>query len=193
MIEKLMHHERCVVLDGESYDIRTDFKVWAEIESLIYCSDEDEKTRLAKILALAYPILPHNPILAFEAIVSFYCGTDKCAEGEEKAGGGTHTAVPLCCVKQDFAYIYAAFLSEFGIDLTKTRLHWWRFKALLGALGENTMFAKIVGYRAADLAEIRDKAQRRHYEKMKKRFALRLCITDEEKATRLADAIGELF
>ncbi len=189
MMESLVSPARHVVIDGERYAINTDFRVWAEIESIMLCESGDDFVRLGKIFALAYPHLPHNPVLALKCIMNFYGGSED-AEGSETQ---STARLPLYCVKQDFAYIYAAFLSEFGIDLCRDTLHWWRFRALIGAIGENTMFSKIVSYRASEPAQIKDKELRRHYEKMKKRFALRLRQSDEESAARFAECIEGLF
>ena len=190
MMDKLINPPSCVEIDGESYKINTDFKVWAEIEKLMFCDFQSENIRLAKILALAYPTLPHNPIGALEKIVYFYRGGEETnAQGE----GRDPAPVPLYCIKQDFKYIYAAFLSEFGIDLCTENMHWWHFRALVSALGDDTMFAKIVRLRASNPAEIKDKEIRQRHEKYKKMFALQLSESEETRAARLAKCIEGLF
>ena len=49
----------------------------------------------------------------------------------------------------DDKYIYSAFKEQYNIDLNSIKyLHWWKFKALLKSLKEDTEFVKIKGYRA---------------------------------------------
>ena len=36
----------------------------------------------------------------------------------------------------------------FNIDLTKDKVHWWKFKAIMNSLPENTEFVKIIRYRS---------------------------------------------
>ena len=56
-------------------------------------------------------------------------------------------------------------------NLTRARLHWWRFKALMSNLPEETQLAKIIGFRTADLAQFQG-AERERRAELKERFAL---------------------
>jgi hypothetical protein len=55
--------------------------------------------------------------------------------------------------KKDFDFdfdsgrILASFIEAYGIDLTKTDLHWWVFLQLLNALPEETIFRKVIDIR----------------------------------------------
>ena len=40
---------------------------------------------------------------------------------------------------KDSPYIYAAFLEQYGIDLVDTRLHWYKFLALLHGLHDTEL------------------------------------------------------
>ena len=67
--------------------------------------------------------------------------------------------------------IVAAFQQAYGIDLTRARLHWWRFKALMSNLPEETQLVKIIGFRTADLTQFQGEERERRAE-LKERFAL---------------------
>lgn len=67
--------------------------------------------------------------------------------------------------------IVAAFQQAYGIDLTRARLHWWRFKALMSNLPEETQLVKIIGFRTADLTQFQG-AERERRAELKERFAL---------------------
>ena len=65
----------------------------------------------------------------------------------------------------------AAFQQAYGIDLTTTKLHWWRFKALFAALPEDTRMFQIMSYRAVDLSRL-EGAERERYARLKDIYAL---------------------
>lgn len=56
---------------------------------------------------------------------------------------------------EDADYIYSAFVQAYGIDLIdqQGKLHWSKFKALLGSLPKDTMFSQIMqirGWKSSD-------------------------------------------
>ena len=172
-----------VEIDGKAYRINTDFRIWIEIERLLFDRSIDDEKRFANILVLAYPALPPRPYSAIERIMWFYSGgglNDETSNGQKS---------PAFDILEDFDYIWAAFWGEFGIDLTRENLHWWKFRALLGALSDKCLFSKIVGYRTVDTSVIKDKEQKKFYEKMKKQFCLKskkgISLNDEEVAEKL--------
>ena len=71
----------------------------------------------------------------------------------------------------DAGYIVAAFQQAYGIDLTREKVHWFRFRALFAALPEDTLMAKIMSWRTMDLSEY-DGSMRAHYADLQERFAL---------------------
>ncbi len=157
-----------VVIDGMEYALNTDFSVWIEIEQLIFCRKHLPEEALAKVLTLAYPVLPENPGEAIGKLLWFYSGGKPSADGKKKSG----FQAPPFDLKEDFGYVWAGFLSEFGIDLSRSSLHWWKFLALLSALSEDCRFSRIVSYRSTDTSQIKDGNLRRFYEKMKDKYRL---------------------
>lgn len=189
MVHRLIKPCTRVRIDGQEYEINTDFKVWMEIEQIFFDREISDETRLAEILVLAYPVLPPSPIEAVRRLLWFYSGGDE--DGRVSGAETAEIRLPLYNLMRDFDYIWASFLSEFGIDLTKEPLHWWKFKTLLGCLGENTQFARVVGYRCMDISAIKDKSAKRFYEKMKKKYSIPL--DEASRQQKLADSLGALF
>ncbi len=185
MESRLMKISDSVTVGGRKYRINTDFRLWIEIEGLLFDDKSDPMLRLAKIFALAYPDLPQNPYDAVCGIMDFYAGGES---GSRDAGG--QKAEPCYDHAEDFDYIWGGFMSQYGIDLTETNMHWWKFKALLACLGEDCKFSKIVAFRTMDTSVIQDKAQKRFYEKMKKQFRLKRSGLDEDA---VANSLAELF
>ena len=56
---------------------------------------------------------------------------------------------------QDADYIYASFMQDYGIDLFEQqgKLHWYKFKALLAGLSDETKFKRVVEIRMKDTGE----------------------------------------
>ena len=158
--------------------------MWIEIENLLFCGGNDELS-LARALALAFPVLPPEPQKAIEAMVWFVAG------GRMPEIAGESAAAPCFDIRQDFGYIWGAFMDEFGIDLSKSDMHWWHFLALLGCLSDRCKFSQIVGYRSLDLSTVKDKEQRQMYAKMKKKFALRGTARTGEQ--QIVDSLEGLF
>ena len=92
--------------------------------------------------------------------------------------------------EHDANLIYSAFLSQYGIDLNEIDyLHWWKFKSLFEGLNDDNRICEIMGYRAVDLSKIKDEDQRKHYQKLKNKFALPDNRSVEEKEQDFANAL----
>lgn len=79
---------------------------------------------------------------------------------------------------QDANYIFASFLQEYGIDLTKEfgKLRWEKFIALLNGLRNDTKFNEIVGIRCAELPTGSDEhsiAEKQRMMKLKSMYELK--------------------
>ena len=158
-----------VLVDGVVYPINTAFHVWVQFELAMQNPDLSDTDKVRTALELCYPTVPADLGAALEQLLWFYrCGEDSPKEG--KGSGGTHHKKAYC-FEQDADYIYSAFLSCYGIDLTDSDMHWWKFRALFRALPQECEMVKIMGYRTADLKGL-PKAQKKFYEKMRKLYAL---------------------
>ena len=95
--------------------------------------------------------------------------------------------------EQDAWAIYAAFVQAYGIDLHKTRLHWWTFLDLLRALPEDTRFSQIIGIRGQPLPKPTkyNADERRRIAQLKAEYALRPtgsnAVTKEEGLRKMAE------
>lgn len=107
---------------------------------------------------------------AYAALLRFYAAGLPRRQEEDAAEAGGPSG-PAFDYAEDSSYILAAFQQAYGIDLTASTMHWWRFRALLGGLPDTCLFSRIIGWRTADLTEMPD-YQRRYYEQQRQRFAL---------------------
>jgi len=163
-----------VEIAGSKVSIDTNFRTGILFEELMLDRSMNDMDKLRTALDLYFPGYAFAPEIvpeAVQALLWFYqCGAGTKTAGSQ--GGGASTEDPPYSYEYDADYIYAAFLGSFGIDLARTALHWWQFRALFRSLPEDTQFMKIVGYRTMKIPAKMPKDQRQHYEKLKKLHAL---------------------
>lgn len=167
-----------VWIGDQEVPINTDYRTGILFEQLISNAGLSDEEKISEAVELYYgdgivPFLQSaaDAMEAVNRLIWFYrCGREM-SEGEAESGG-SGTKDPPFSYEYDAEYIYAAFMEAYRIDLTKDRLHWWKFRALFLSLPETTQFQKIVGYRVMDIPSKMPKEQKRFYQQMKKRYAL---------------------
>ena len=184
-------YPKTVTVGGEEYEINTDFRVWAQIDELLF-SGEISPERAAQILGLCYKQrLPEDAKAAFEAVIRFHAAGKVQRKNGRKRMERQRRYVSFL---YDEAYISAAFFSEYNIDLSSTDMHWWRFRTLFDGLSENQKICEIINIRAADISKIKDKSARAYYSRAKSLYKLPDTRSEEEieadGAEMLSRAIG---
>ena len=90
----------------------------------------------------------------------------------------------------DDDYIYAAFMTQYGIDLQDIEyMHWWKFRAMFNSLTNQNEFVKIMEYRSIDLKDDMPKEQKSFYRKMKRIHALPSMDDEDERTNAIAEAL----
>lgn len=107
----------------------------------------------------------------YRHLLEFYQAGERAASGGDASGESEAPATLPFDYQCDAPYIVAAFQRVYGIDLTRERVHWFRFRALFAALPEETLMAKIMSWRTMDLSEY-EGSMRAHYADLQERFAL---------------------
>ncbi len=161
-------HLHSLSISGEEYEIRTDFRVWINVSEIFSSSTLSSAEKIIKIFSLIFSsnTLPPSIDEALKSIGGFLSPFSPSI-GEKGSGGGK----PSFSFSHDGGYIYAAFLSQYGIDLTSAHLHWWRFLALFFAL-DSCKFTEIVKIRTLDLSTIKDPNEKRFIRKLKRLYRL---------------------
>lgn len=155
----------------EGYLIRTDYRVGIQISQAL----EDEELTPQERLAVAFSLLYGEgapPVqTAYRGLTWFLnAGNPPEEEGEPGGAGQEETGIRFFSFDYDATRLYSGFRRMYHIDLDKTFMHWFRFLALLGDLGE-CAFTQVVHYRTADLSKM-DKETRRTYQRMRHKYAL---------------------
>lgn len=115
--------------------------------------------------------IPRVFVELWQGVIDFYLAGEQAAEPAAAKPVSRPDTGPAFDYRCDAPYIVAAFQQAYGIDLTTEKMHWFRFRALFAALPEDTLMAKIIGWRSADLADY-EGSMREHYAALKERFAL---------------------
>lgn len=169
-----------VMLDGlpdeyEGYLIRTDFRIGMQISEALGDVNLAEPEKRITALHLLYGNgVPSDSELAENGLRWFMSGGDP--DDEHTPEGKP----PTFDFEQDNRLTYSAFRARYGIDLTRERLHWFAFLAMLGDLGGCSL-TDIIGIRGTDLNKLSE-AQRNEYAKMQERYRIKPQISDADKA-----------
>ncbi|MBR3133395.1 MAG: hypothetical protein IKG42_04950 [Clostridia bacterium] len=147
-----------VILKGKKYKINVDFRNIISFEKKLQDKSVKDDEKIEYIIRHFYPAFFYaenyknflfNPQLYKEAIQKFIwfykCGREEYHKGKS---GGKYSQSEIFSYEYDDEYIYGAFLEQYKIDLSTEKIHWWKFKALLKSLKDDTEFVKIKGYRA---------------------------------------------
>lgn len=173
----------CVIGAGIYYPIKTDFSVWLEFARLI---EQEEAHGIFRVLNLCYKDKqPDNPFEAIRLLCTFFAG------GEESKCRSSN-ADPIISFTQDEELIYASFLSEYGINLAKDKLHWWRFLALLRNLSPNSALMRVVQIRTAKLSDVKNPTLRRSLLRQKRLYTLGKKADEGETLAELFEAEKEV-
>ena len=178
LIDKL---PRTVNIDAQEIEVNSDFRVFILFEQILKDYELSKEDKIKKCLSLFYKEKPTNLVEAIEQMFNFYSMSfmnDFCTSNKSK---GSKKNKNLYDWDFDQAYIYAAFLTQYRIDLQEIDyLHWWKFRFLFMSLDEDNKISKIIGYRDVDTSKIKDKEEKKRYEKLKKEFAIPERISIEE-------------
>ncbi len=187
---------KSVLIDGRECSICWDYQTWMRFDG-IRESNIGEEEKLIGMLQLCYPRIPENIEEAVNKMLWFYrCGEEEEKEEKRQRYQRRTSKEPAFSFSQDEPYIYAAFLEEYGIDLTQTQdLHWWKFMSLFESLGEDTKMSKIMYYRKASISGL-PKERRAFINEMKKLYQIRQNsegrrLTLEERNQRWIDYVKE--
>ena len=174
-------HPTSLLISGREYEINTDFRVWILVSEIFSKEDISPADKIIKIFSLIFTssVLPPSIDASIEEIGAFLSPFSFAKKGE---GGGK----PAFSFSHDGGLIYAAFLSQYGIDLTSAHLHWWRFLALFFAL-DSCKFTEIVKIRALDLSQIKDTNQKRFIRNLKRLYRL------PSLKNEMSEEIGKIF
>lgn len=184
-----------VKVKGKEFSISSDFRTGIIFEKILNDNAIDNREKVENILDLYYgDKAPNDTQEAINAVLDFYaCGNRKKPQSEGKQ---PYKPKQQQIYDYDFDadYIFAAFLTQYGIDLNEIEyMHWWKFQALFKSLESHNKIVEIMGYRSADLGKIKDKHEKSRIIKLKQIYALPENLTFEDKVARAGAAFGGMI
>lgn len=189
-----------ISVDGKSYRINTDYRVWIQVEDLICDSSKDDIEVITQILKLCFttkagtPLeLPKTWTVTIKALFDFYSRRNVSdTESAERQKEISKRPERIYNYDYDADYIYAAFVQQYNIDITAIEMHWWKFRALFAGLTTETKMGKIMEYRSMDLTGIKDKQLLKQYRHAKEIYRLPDNRTEREKENDFANRLCNL-
>lgn len=173
-----------LTISGIRYPIKTSFRDWIKFENAL--CNQDDNVSIEDIFRLVFERIiptPKHYEEAVDQLLWFYnCGRDNHSSGKS-------SGKDIFSYEYDDGYIEAAFKQQYDIDLNDIELHWWKFHAYMLALSPDTEFVKIMGYRTIEINSKMSAAQRSFYQKMKKHYKLPVKKEDQERISRLEEAL----
>ena len=176
-----MDYPTYVIVNGKRYDINTDFRVAIECNEIA-----EDKTigDYERALAVIYKVFGDAGINSpgdYEKLLEMakkYLSCGKEIEDSKKE--------PDMDYIQDYDYIEASFMSDYHIDLSKEKMHWWKFYKLLDGLSNSEMgncciLNRIRNIRNMDTKGITDSKTLQEIAEQKKRFALKKKLPNKEQ------------
>lgn len=179
-----------VSIGGKHYPVKTDFKVWLKFYKIINDSKKSPAEKFTEAVLCCFDVqnckkLPDSYEETMMLLFDFFAGMPKGQDGgkpSEKVFDFT----------EDSGYIYSSFFQEYGIDLSESSMHWYKFLALLGGLSEKSQLKRVIAWRSINLADIDDPKRRNFYRKMKEFYMLKgdgnSAIAEKNIAEELAKA-----
>ena len=157
-----------VNVGGRGFSIYTDFRLWMRFEI------EATKLRQGEAIDVSYLFVNQMPkFCPLRELFAF-----SRPRNELPRSTGRHSDVIVLDFEVDSDLIYAAFLGQYGIDLTEVEdLHWHKFLALLNGLNNSTKLREVMGYRCYEKNTDKD---RDAYEELRLAWEIEPPMTDEE-------------
>ena len=164
----------------KGYHINTDFKCGIKISLALDDWQLGDEERVLTALSLLYGEgIPDDMNIALDGLRWFLtCGkeADKASYSDIDDVDNTKESVNVngddisFDFEVDASNIYAAFLKNYNLDLTKTDMHWFQFIALFSNL-KNTSLNDMMYYRTLDLSQYKGE-QKAEMKALKERYKI---------------------
>ena len=182
-----------VKIGDKSLKVRTDFRIWIEFDGVLHQKDILPKDKFMMVTKMCFDEPPEalcglSPDDVMDGLCDFYLIGKKKEKNTKDAPG-----VQVLSFSEDGDYIFAAFMSQYGIDLVSVPyMHWFIFSALLKGLDDSNRLIKIMSWRALEPEREENPKRRAQLRKMKELYALSDTRSKEEKDRDIAEALSAL-
>lgn len=161
-------------VNGRRYKINTDFRYAIECNKIAQDSTIGDYERALGIIETLFGDEGLNVQGNYKGLLEvaktyLSCGKQIKVEDEKE---------PDMDYEQDMDLIEASFTSDYGIDLSTTEMHWWKFYNLMNGLscselGNCCVLNRVRNIRNMDLKDIKDPKVKKELRKQKEIWALK--------------------
>lgn len=158
---------------GNTYEMDTDFRIGIQICLVQDDEDLSEVEKTLTIRSLMFPgAAPEGEDLE-KAVQFFLSGWSHDKPGKKEKER-------LMDFDVDQWRIYAAFKQQYGIDISRERMHWWEFMGLLSSLNECS-YTRVIDIRQKKFKPKMSKEERKSLREAKDIYTLDHVATPEER------------
>lgn len=172
-------------IKGKNYKLNTDFKVALKCFEIVEDENISDQERSLAVIYLIFGFIPDKDYDLFlkKAIYFLQCGEERDEQLKKEKDMD---------FIQDKKYIFSSFMSDYHIDLSRTKMHFWQFIYLLQGLTENSSLNRIREIRTFDLNTIKDSKQRAKIIEAKKQVELKITKNNHKKSLE-EERLDKLF
>lgn len=179
-----------LIVNGVERLIHSDFRTVLKCNEIIERESELSREALLEILQMFYKGCTFFTEEHIEKMFWFFsCGREKKKKRFPRKIAGLNDKQSFD-FEEDAELIYAGFQQQYGIDLQRERMHWWRFMILLDNFGTNTRLSKVMEYRTTDTANKKlGKEERAFLQAMQRYYGLDKAMIVDEQTKQLEEAL----
>lgn len=178
-----MNYPYYVEIDGKKYKINTDFRIAIQCNEIALDNTIDDEERAMAIIYKLYGENGLKDVDNYEKLLKYAKVFLACGKELKK-----ETEPPDMDYVEDMDYIEASFMSDYQIDLSNIKMHWWKFNKLISGLSNSEMgnccvLNRIRNLRNYDIKDIKDVKERTRILKAKQQVALKRNLKPAKKPT----------
>ena len=194
-----LNNPEYVKVGDKKYKINTDFRVAIECNNI---AQDDSIGNTERPLAIIYKLFGDEGLNNSQDWDKLLELAIKYLTLNKDTSNVDNNAEIDMDFNEDMDYIEASFMSDYRIDLTTEKMHWWKFYNLLEGLsnseiGNCCILNRVRNLRTFDLSQIKDNKERERLAKAKEMVSLKKVkqeveLTEQQKESmrKLDEIIG---
>lgn len=189
-----MNYPEFVRIENKKYKINTDFRIAIECQDIATNVDIGDYERA---LAIIYKLYGDEGIESpnhYEKLLEL--GTKYLSCGKEVEAKSNEE--PDMDFIQDMDYIEASFMSDYNIDLSNVKMHWWKFYNLINGLSNSEMgnccvLNRVRNLRTYDTKDIKDPKDLEKIKRAKQQVALKKRVGKNKVTIEQQENINKFY